>query len=253
MSAEEFSAKPSGPRQPACGDADLEHLYKVVVLNDEYHHFGYVITVLQEVFGYTWDQAQDLTSQIDRVGRAIVAVTSREDAERKRAQILAYGRDPLVFGSTGPLQALIEPVLSPVQPESDPGKGPPEPPVESLTATDSKARPPTLPMSRWKALTEPIHEELFEIVLVDDDEHSYEYVIRMLGEVFGYSEEEAFRAAKEVDTHGEMVLGIADRTEAEALRDKVSARGPDPLLQRSKTSMRVNLRPASTSGRGQTL
>jgi ATP-dependent Clp protease adaptor protein ClpS len=108
-------------------------------------------------------------------------------------------------------------------------------------------------MGRWKALTEPIHEELYELVLLDDYDHSYEYVIRMLGDVFGYSEAEAFRAAKEVDTHGEVILGVADRAEAEVLRDKVSARGPDPLLQRSKTSMQIKLRPASTSGPKRTL
>jgi len=49
------------------------------------------------------------------------------------------------------------------------------------------------------------------------------------------------------------ILAVADRAEAEALRDRLSAREPDPLVQRSKTSMCVKLRPASTSGPRQTL
>ena len=42
----------------------------------------------------------------------------------------------------------------------------------------------------------------YNVVLLDDDDHTYEYVIRMLGSLFGHPPEKAYLMAKEVDTSG---------------------------------------------------
>ena len=42
----------------------------------------------------------------------------------------------------------------------------------------------------------------YNVVLLDDDDHTVIYVIRMLKELFGYPEEKGFQMAVEVDTTG---------------------------------------------------
>ena len=83
--------------------------YNVVILNDEEHTFDYVIELLTKLFAHPLATAKDLTWRIHTTGRAIVYTTHREKAELKREQILAYGPDPRMSISKGPLGCYIEP------------------------------------------------------------------------------------------------------------------------------------------------
>src|SRR6058998_3869798 len=47
---------------------------------------------------------------------------------------------------------------------------------------------------------------LYHVVLLDDDDHTYEYVIEMLGKIFLLPTEVAFRLAVEVDTTGRTIV-----------------------------------------------
>ena len=40
---------------------------------------------------------------------------------------------------------------------------------------------------------------MYNVVLLDDDDHTYDYVIEMLGHVFGHSIERAYQMACEVE------------------------------------------------------
>jgi ATP-dependent Clp protease adaptor protein ClpS len=86
--------------------------YNVVVLNDEDHTFEYVIEMLIKLFAHTVPRAKDLTWAIHTRGRAIVYTTHKEKAELKRDQVLAYGADPRLARSNGPLRCYIEPAVS---------------------------------------------------------------------------------------------------------------------------------------------
>ena len=46
----------------------------------------------------------------------------------------------------------------------------------------------------------------YHVVLWNDDDHSYEYVIKMLAELFGYPLEKGFLLAREVDTQGRVTV-----------------------------------------------
>jgi ATP-dependent Clp protease adaptor protein ClpS len=83
--------------------------YNVVVLNDEEHTFEYVIDMLVKLFRHSLPTAQELTWRIHTSGRAIVYTTHREKAELKRDQVLAWGPDPRMSISKGPLGCYIEP------------------------------------------------------------------------------------------------------------------------------------------------
>ncbi len=86
--------------------------YHVVILNDEEHTFDYVIELLTKLFAHSRATAEELTLRIHQTGRAIVLTTHREKAELKREQVLAYGPDPRMSISKGPLGCYIEPAPS---------------------------------------------------------------------------------------------------------------------------------------------
>lgn len=83
----------------------------------------------------------------------------------------------------------------------------------------------------------------YNVVLLNDDDHTYEYVIRMLGELFGHSEQKAYLMAKEVDNVGRVIVLTTTKEHAELKRDQIHAYGPDPLLERSAGSMSAVIEP----------
>jgi ATP-dependent Clp protease adaptor protein ClpS len=83
----------------------------------------------------------------------------------------------------------------------------------------------------------------YNVVLLDDDDHTYDYVIEMLQMLFVFSQEQAVRHAVEVDTHGRTILLTCALSEAEFARDQVHAFGPDKRIPRSKGSMSAVIEP----------
>jgi len=72
----------------------------------------------------------------------------------------------------------------------------------------------------------------YNVVLLDDDDHTFEYVIRMLKELFGYPEEKGFQMAKEVHTTGRVIVLTTTKEHAEFKQDQIHAYGPDPYSSR---------------------
>ncbi len=85
---------------------------------------------------------------------------------------------------------------------------------------------------------------LYRVVLLDDDDHTYDYVIEMLQKIFIFSLDRAYQHAEEVDTCGRTVLITCQLPEAEFARDQIHAYGPDWRLPRSKGSMSAIVEPA---------
>jgi ATP-dependent Clp protease adaptor protein ClpS len=85
----------------------------------------------------------------------------------------------------------------------------------------------------------------YHVVLLDDDEHTYDYVIEMLQKLFLYSKSEAFRHAVEVDTQGRTIVITCELAQAEFARDQIHAFGADPRMPNCTGSMRAILEPAS--------
>lgn len=84
----------------------------------------------------------------------------------------------------------------------------------------------------------------YNVVLLDDDDHTYDYVIEMLQKLFVFSQDQAFQHAVEVDTHGRTILITCALPEAEFARDQVHAYGPDKRMPRSQGSMSAVIEPA---------
>ena len=67
----------------------------------------------------------------------------------------------------------------------------------------------------------------YHVVLLDDDDHTYEYVIEMLCSLFSHGEELAFQMAKEVDKSGRVIVLTTHLEKAEFKRDQIHAFGGD--------------------------
>ena len=85
---------------------------------------------------------------------------------------------------------------------------------------------------------------LYRVVLLDDNDHTYDYVIEMLQHIFIFSLDQAYRHAEEVDRCGRTVLITCELPEAEFGRDQIHAYGRDWRLERSKGSMSAVVEPA---------
>jgi ATP-dependent Clp protease adaptor protein ClpS len=86
---------------------------------------------------------------------------------------------------------------------------------------------------------------LYRVVLLDDNDHTYDYVIEMLQQIFIFSLDQAYRHAEEVDRVGRTVLITCELPEAEFARDQIHAYGRDWRLPRSMGSMSAVIEPAS--------
>ena len=102
----------------------------------------------------------------------------------------------------------------------------------------------TLPEKKVKEKHTVKRQPPYNVILLNDDDHSYEYVILMLQAIFGYPPEKGFQMAQEVDTKGRVIVLTTTLEHAELKRDQIHAYGPDPLIPRCKGSMSAELEPA---------
>lgn len=90
----------------------------------------------------------------------------------------------------------------------------------------------------------PRHIPLWHVVLHDDDEHTYEYVIEMLQHLFHYDRVGAYRMAEEVDSSGRVVVETCVYERAEFKRDQIRAYGRDWRVEQCCGSMTASLEAA---------
>ena len=86
---------------------------------------------------------------------------------------------------------------------------------------------------------------LYRVVLLDDNDHTYDYVIEMLQKIFIFTLDQAYRHAEEVDRCGRTILITCELPQAEFARDQIHAYGADWRLPRSKGSMSAVVEPAT--------
>jgi ATP-dependent Clp protease adaptor protein ClpS len=79
----------------------------------------------------------------------------------------------------------------------------------------------TEPEKRTRKRSSEDHTPLYHVVLLDDDEHTYDYVVEMLGKIFCFSTEVAFKHAVEVDTTGRTIVMTCEKEHAEFGRDQI--------------------------------
>ena len=91
----------------------------------------------------------------------------------------------------------------------------------------------------------PQKTPLYRVVLLDDDDHTYDYVVEMLQTLFLFSKAEAFQHAVEVDSAGRTNVITCELPQAEFGRDQIHGFGADWRLPRSKGSMSAIIEPVA--------
>ena len=94
-----------------------------------------------------------------------------------------------------------------------------------------------------ESASRPKRQPRYHVVLWNDDDHTYQYVVAMLQKLFGHAPEKGFLLAKEVDLHGRAVVLTTTKEHAELKRDQIHAFGADRLLARSKGAMSASIEP----------
>lgn len=93
-------------------------------------------------------------------------------------------------------------------------------------------------------LERPQKQPPYQVILLDDNDHTYEYVIEMLNRLFGHAMEDAFGLACEVDTTGRVSVMTTTFELAELKRDQIHSFGRDWRISRCQGSMQAVIEPA---------
>jgi len=68
------------------------HLWKVVLLNDNFTSFEFVVHVLITIFQKSMEDAQNITLQIHHQGKGACGIYTYEIAETKRSEVLKLAK-----------------------------------------------------------------------------------------------------------------------------------------------------------------
>lgn len=90
----------------------------------------------------------------------------------------------------------------------------------------------------------PKRPSLWHVLILDDDDHTYEYVMEMLICLFGHTAEKAFSIAEQIDSEGRAVCATMHLELAELRKEQVTGYGADPRLDASAGPMTARLIPA---------
>jgi ATP-dependent Clp protease adaptor protein ClpS len=88
-------------------------------------------------------------------------------------------------------------------------------------------------------------ERLYHVIILNDDDHTFDYVIEMLQSVFNLSADAALARTLEADRTGSSIVHTSGLEEAENKRDLVHAFGPDWRLPHSLGPVSALVEPAN--------
>jgi len=88
-------------------------------------------------------------------------------------------------------------------------------------------------------------EKLYHVIILNDDDHTYDYVVEMLQSVFGFTLQTAIAHTVEADSTGSSIVLTCGLEEAERKRDAIHAYGPDWRLPHSRGSVAALVEPAA--------
>ena len=114
----------------------------------------------------------------------------------------------------------------------DPSETPVAPPQKK-----TKRRPAPAPPA-------PKRQPPYNVILWNDEGHSFEYVVLMLKKLFGHPVERGWQLAEEVHRQGKAIVWTTAREHAELKRDQIHAFGKDALTANCQGSMSATIEPA---------
>ena len=119
-------------------------------------------------------------------------------------------------------------------PDSEAAVAEPETVVSTQTAPAAKVAPDT----RTKRLPP------YNVVILNDEEHTFDYVIELLTKLFAHTVKAAIELTWRIHLSGRAVVYTTHKEKAELKRDQVLSYGPDPRMSSSKASLGCYIEPA---------
>ncbi len=77
----------------------------------------------------------------------------------------------------------------------------------------------------------------FKVVLYNDEDHTYEYVVEMITKCCDLSKDQAFRCTVEVDLTGRSIVHFGSNEKCKLVRNKINSFGADHRMLKSSGSM----------------
>ncbi len=74
---------------------------------------------------------------------------------------------------------------------------------------------------------EPKQQPPYAVIVFNDDEHTFEYVVNTFMKVFAYPAVKSFSLALQIHNEGRGIVWSGTREEAELKRDQIRSAGPD--------------------------
>ena len=104
------------------------------------------------------------------------------------------------------------------------------------------------PKTRRKASDETKTQKQppYNVVILNDEEHTFDYVIELLCKLFRHSLRAAQELTWRIHTAGRAVVYTTHKELAELKRDQVLSYGPDPRMNISKGPLDCYIEPAPT-------
>jgi ATP-dependent Clp protease adaptor protein ClpS len=128
-------------------------------------------------------------------------------------------------------------------PQQSPSAPVQSPPAENGLPEKNSEASATAAKPRSAAKLERKELPPFNVVLLNDDDHTYPYVVEMLQRLFGHSEQFAYQIARTVDNQGRAIVLTTHKERAEFKRDQIRGFGSDPRIASCTCSMSAVVEP----------
>ena len=67
----------------------------------------------------------------------------------------------------------------------------------------------------------------YAVIVLNDNDHTFQYVVTVFSKVFGYNQEKCFQLAKEIHLQGRGIVWSGALEVAELKREQIRGMGPD--------------------------
>lgn len=105
------------------------------------------------------------------------------------------------------------------------------------TAAVRDSKDSTIVKPQDKKREKPKKQPQFRVLLWNDDDHSFDYVVSMMQHIFGYSKTRGMIIACGVHSCGKTPVAVLPLEVAELKRDQIRSYGPDSLVSGCVSSM----------------
>jgi ATP-dependent Clp protease adaptor protein ClpS len=102
----------------------------------------------------------------------------------------------------------------------------------------------TAPRAKTDTATKTRRLPPYHVIVLNDEEHTFEYVIDLLIRLFAHPVNVAKELTWRIHTTGRAVVYTTHKEKAELKRDQVLACGPDPRMSNSKGPLGCYIEPA---------